>query len=296
MGSCSATAHQNSPGSNRIHACSGRVCSKYASRRVGHDSDRFYEMTIRSTSGSEVGGSSPYQAMEARPPSLRHRLRRPAHRSTAVTTHPRVTPLAVQTRPTNHPSSEPLSADVAVNYCRQPPQKPRQEAPDGASNLLQLSSKMVAESGRVHRLGRLPKYGLTTLANLDWIARRVRMLDSSLNPVVVVHSYPEPARSLTKTISTASNTRAQSTGAIGTLSPSSARNLPHWSSRSCTPSNPMPTASSSPHRAGPPHSSSARRSQASSSAVSRSLAATGVSGISSTHPSNRQSSSDLGGR
>ncbi|MCB5180959.1 hypothetical protein [Streptomyces antimicrobicus] len=61
----------------------------------------------------------------------------------------------------------------------------------------------------------MPKHDLTTLANLIWIARRVRMFDSSLNPVVVVHSHPEPARLLTKTISAASNMRAQSTGAIG---------------------------------------------------------------------------------
>lgn len=38
---------------------------------------------------------------------------------------------------------------------------------------------------------------------------------SSLSPVVVCHSMPEPARSLTKTISAARRVRAQSTGLIG---------------------------------------------------------------------------------
>ncbi|WP_419249151.1 hypothetical protein [Streptomyces luteogriseus] len=39
------------------------------------------------------------------------------------------------TAATNHPSPEPPSADVAVNYCRHPTQTPRQMPSGGASHL-----------------------------------------------------------------------------------------------------------------------------------------------------------------
>lgn len=60
----------------------------------------------------------------------------------------------------------------------------------------------------------------------------------------------------------------------GSSSLSALRSRLHWSSKSWTPANPIPTASASLHRAGPDHSISARRSNRISSAASSSLGAT----------------------
>lgn len=62
--------------------------------------------------------------------------------SATPSTHsaPRSTVLLATIRPattaTTRHCAEPSSADVAVNYCRHPMQKPRQDTPDGALNLL----------------------------------------------------------------------------------------------------------------------------------------------------------------
>lgn len=55
-------------------------------------------LAVMSLDPTGNGAETLDQAMEAGPPSLRHRLRRPPHRDPAVTTNPRVTPLAGHTR------------------------------------------------------------------------------------------------------------------------------------------------------------------------------------------------------
>lgn len=65
-----------------------------------------------------------------------------APRSTARRSPRRPTATAMNRHP-----APPSSADVAVNYCRHPTQKPRQGQPDGASSLLLLPSAIGVASG-----------------------------------------------------------------------------------------------------------------------------------------------------